>query len=87
VWEKFGRCAESLASLGVIPRGPFDPMSHFIPSGTSLSHGNAMKMRIVLLFFSMFYISKMLWGLVEVYSNPPPECRRTNLKFDTTLQP
>ena len=50
VWEKFGRRAESLAR-GVIPRGPFDPIHVplLIPSGTSLSHGNAMKMSIVLL--------------------------------------
>ena len=29
VWEKFGRRAESLA-VGVIPRGRFDPMSHYL---------------------------------------------------------
>jgi hypothetical protein len=48
VWEKFGMCTESMARSD--PAGSFRPhVPLLIPSGTSLSHGNAMKMRIVLL--------------------------------------
>ena len=42
VWEKFGRRAESLARSD--PAGSFRPHVPLllIPSGTSLSHGNAI---------------------------------------------